>query len=201
MSAQVIQGALIGGINLTQVDGDEVYGFHKAGWTAAASAIIPFGEKWSISLETSFSQKGSYQKPQFNDSLSYEYNLKLDYVEVPLLVHFTDKERITIGAGFSWGRLVNVKEYEHGLLVNTTSLLGGPYSREDFSIIADVRFRMYKRLHFNTRYSYSLNKIRTRDFVAGSDIITRKQFNNVISFRLIYIFNEILPLTNRDSED
>jgi len=180
----------MGGMTLTQVDGDEVYGFHKVGGTLGAAAIVPLGEQWSVSIATDFIQKGSYQKPQVNDSLTYEYRLRLDYLEVPLLLHFTDKDVITAGAGFSWARLVRVEEYEHALRVPATTLLGGPYERSDFSIVGDLRFRVSGRWHFSARYSYSLGKIRTREFVVGDETLVRDQFNNVIAFRMIYIFNE-----------
>lgn len=198
MDAQVIRGAVLGGMTLTQVDGDEVYGFHKVGGTLGAAAIVPFSEKWSLSLETSFVQKGSYQKPQFLDSLTYEYRLSLDYLEVPVMVHFTDKQTVTAGAGFSWARLVDVKEEEHGARVASTTLFGGPYERSDISILADIRFRVYQRWHFNTRYAYSLRSIRTREFTKGDDTIVRDQFNNVIAFRLIYIFNEAKERDRKD---
>lgn len=196
--AQVIRGAVLGGMTLTQVDGDEVYGFHKVGGTLGAAAIVPFGEKWSVSLETSYVQKGSYQKPQFLDSLTYEYRVNLDYLEVPVMVHFTDKQTVTVGGGFSWARLVDVKEEEHGARVPSTTLFGGPYDRSDISILADIRFRVYQRWHFNTRYAYSLRSIRTREFTKGDDTIVRDQFNNVIAFRLIYIFNEAKERDRKD---
>lgn len=188
--SQVIQGALLGGFNLSQVDGDEVYGFHKFGWNAGAAAIIPFREKWSASIETLYNQKGSYQRTQFNDSLSGEYRLQLNYLDIPVLIHFTDKDIITIGSGFSWGRLVEVREWEHGKRVESTTILG-PYSRNDVNILADIRFRLQKRFHFNLRYAYSLGKIRTREFPKVNT--TRDQFNNTLTFRIIYIFNEDIP--------
>lgn len=200
MSAQIIKGEAIAGINLTQVDGDEVYGFHKFGANLGAGVMIPFGKKgkWDVSIETLFSQKGSYQSPQYNDSLNNgevytgEYNLRLNYVEVPALVMFTDKELISFGAGLSWGRLVGVKEYEHGKRVDSTTVSGGPYSKNDFSILGDIRIRLWQALKLNLRYQYSLAKIRTRDYkneVTG-DEWTRNQYNNVITFRLIWVFNE-----------
>ena len=108
------------------------------------------------------------------------------------MVHYTDKDIITAGVGFSYGRLVNVKEWEHGRLIETTTLNTGPYDRTDFNILADIRFRIYKRFKFNIRYAYSLAKIRTRDFydIFGDYVNTRKQYNNLITFRLIYVFNE-----------
>lgn len=188
--AQVIRGAVLGGINLSQVDGDEVYGFHKFGWTAGAAAIIPLGNNFTVSLENNFSQRGSYQRPRFNDSLSGSYRLQLNYVDVPVLLHYTDKDIITAGMGLSWGRLVRVKEAEHGQRVATTTL-DGPYRRNDVAWMGDLRFRLHDRFHFNLRYTYSLAKIRTREFPKINTV--RDQYNNFITFRLIYIFNEKVP--------
>ena len=199
LSAQIIKGEAIVGMNLTQVDGDEVYGFRKVGANVGAGVMIPFDRKgrWDISLEALFSQKGAYQSPQYNDvdslgnPLTGEYKLNLNYVEVPVLVMFTDKDFISAGAGFSWGRLVGVQEWEHGQLVESTTIENGTYNQNDFSILADVRIRIWQALKFNLRYQYSMVKIRTREFsdLAGNTW-TRDQFNNVISFRLIYVFNE-----------
>jgi hypothetical protein len=188
--AQVIKGAVIAGFNLSQVDGDEVYGFEKFGANVGAAAIIPFSDRWEVSVETLFSQKGSHQKPQRDDSLSGEYLLKLNYLDVPVMVHYNDKDIVVFGLGFSYGRLTNVEEYEHGNRVETTTL-DGPYSRDDINGIADIRFRIYQRLKFNVRYAYSLTKIRTREFTPPHvDPWTRKQYNNFWSFRLIYVINE-----------
>lgn len=204
--SQRIMGAVNGGFNLTQVDGDEIYGFTKPGVQIGPSAIIPFSKKWQVSLETNFNQKGSRQRKQYNTTDSNgvvytgEYKLKLDYVEVPLLVHFNDKDQIIAGAGASWGRMVNVKEWEHGRRVETTTLTSGTYARNDFCVLADLRFRMKGRWYANFRYEYSMSKIRTRVFqtipgMAGN-AITREQYNNIISFRVIYIFNEKPPLAD-----
>ena len=128
LMGQIIKGEALLGLNLTQVEGDEVHGFRKPGLNIGAGVLIPFKKNWDVSMEVTFNQKGAKQKPQYNDSLSSglvitgEYKLNLNYVEVPVLVHYTDKEFITIGAGFSWGRLVGVKEWEHGNLVESTTL-------------------------------------------------------------------------------
>lgn len=200
LKAQIIKGEAIAGVNLTQVDGDETYGFHKFGANVGAGVMIPFGKKgkWDVSIEALFSQKGSSQRPQYNEVDSTgqvttgEYKLRLNYVEVPLLLMFTDKEIISVGAGFSWGRLVGIKEWEHGRRVESTTVSNGPYSKNDFSILGDLRFRLWKALKINLRYQYSLVKIRTREFTNEStgDTWTRKQYNNVITLRLIYVFNE-----------
>ena len=189
--AQKIKGALNIGLNATQVDGDEVYGYHKFGWNIGPSAIIPFG-KFSITLENIFSQKGSYQKPLYRD-LAYAnkdtgmYKLKLTYLEVPVLFSYTDKDLITFGVGISWARLTGVDEWEDGKRVVTTTIQSGPYARNDWEALLDLRLKVYKNLKFNFRYSYSMIKIRERIFKNGE---TRSQFNNVLTFRMMWIFNE-----------
>ncbi|MCF8234368.1 MAG: PorT family protein [Bacteroidales bacterium] len=201
LKAQVIRGAVVGGFNLTQVDGDEVYGYNQIGFNVGASAIIPLGEHWSVSLENSFTQKGSYQSQQYSDSLfTGEYRLRLNYVQVPLLIHYNDQDRLTFGAGASWGRLVGTKEVEHsGLQPPYSDSI--PFDKDDFCVIADLRFRLYQRLHFNFRYSYSLTPIRERQFTQlNGETFMRKQYNNVISVRLIWIFNEVLKTKNPEDQ-
>jgi len=192
-STQGIQGAIAFGTNLSQVDGDEVVGFKKFGINASAIAIMPFKKRWAISIEASFSQKGAYEKYPRNyqaDKLYPYYNLRLNYAEVPVLLHFTDKGFLTAGLGLSWGRLVGVKEIEWGKQTDL-SLYSGDYARNDLNGIFDLRIPIYKKLKFNFRYSYSFMVIRNRTYtnIAG-DTWTRKQYNNILTFRIYYIFNE-----------
>ena len=192
-AGQAIQGAIAIGTNLTQVDGDEMYGFKKFGLNASAIAIMPIKRRWSISIEASYSQKGSYQKypPESNPNkeLPY-YNLRLSYAEVPVLVHFTDKEFLTVGLGMSWGRLVDIKEIEWNKQTSAT-LYSGEYNRNDINGIFDIRFPVYKKLNVNFRYAYSFAKIRTREYtnLAGNNW-KRDQYNNILTLRLYYIFND-----------
>lgn len=190
--AQAFLGALAFGGNLTQVDGDEMFGFKKIGFNVGVSAIYPFTDKWSMSIEASFAQKGSFQKYPPEDlgkPLPY-YDLRLNYLDVPVLVHFTDKGFLNVGLGLSWGRLVGIKEVEWGETVHS-STTNSPYSDSDINGIVSLQFPIYKRFKFNFRYSYSFAKIRTRSYsnISG-DTWTRDQYNNILTFRLIYVFNE-----------
>jgi len=216
--SQHILGAVSAGINLSQVDGDEVYGFKKVGFNGGPSVIIPFGKnkKWSVTLELLFSQQGSRQKSVYPVSNTIDsaragfydgYRLSLNYVQIPVIVHFTDKRFLAGGLGFQYGQLVGVTEYEdyndnRGFARSTTTLQG-PYTRADIQALADVRIRIYRGFWFNVRYSYSILPIRTREFVNPffGNTWLRKQYNNVISLRLVYIFNDILPDKNKKSKE
>ena len=205
--SQRILGAVSAGINLSQVDGDEEYGYKKIGLNVGPSVIIPFGKnrKWSVTMELLFSQNGSRQKSQYtNDTVVdttksgyYDgYKLHLTYVQIPVMVHFTDKKIISGGVGFLYGQLVGASEWEdyndgRGYVKTETSLRG-PYSLSDLQVLVDIRLRLYQRLWLNFRYGYSVFPIRTREFEnpVYHNTWTRKQYNNVITLRLTYIFNE-----------
>jgi hypothetical protein len=212
LSAQRFKGAVMGGMNISQVDGDEVYGYHRVGGHIGLAAILPI-KKWDITLETVFNQKGAFEKKQYEnwvynydtnsmliDSTLYTgaYNLRLNYVEVPLMVHYTDRDRYTVGIGFSYGRLVNFSEVEHGGNIPPYSDTVG-FKKNDYCFLADLQFRVWKQLKFNIRFSYSMVPIRERTYY---DVIyhlkepwIRKQYNNMLTFRLVYVFNEKLPET------
>ena len=217
--SQRILGAVSAGINLSQVDGDEVYGFKRVGFNGGPSVIIPFGKdkKWSVTLELLYSQLGSRQKSVYSstdtivkrDSMRFYdgYRLSLNYVQIPVMVHFTDKRFIAGGLGFQYGQLVGVTEYEdyndlRGF-VRTNTTLHGPYALGDLEVLADIRVRIFMGLWFNARYSYSVFSIRHREFENPFYHNTwwRQQYNNVITVRFTYIFNDILPDKNKKPKE
>lgn len=196
--AQRIMGVLIGGVNATNVQGDDVFGFRKFGLNAGAAAIVPFGDKWSATLETIYTQKGSNHNEggrgmDYQERHDYnQYKLVLNYVEIPVLFHYIDREWLRVGAGFSYARLVGVKEWEDNVRIATTTLNDGPYDQNDYSALLDLQFPIYQQLRFNFRYTFSLAPIREREYQnvgAGSEKI-RKQYNQTLSFRLMWVFNE-----------
>ncbi|OFY51496.1 MAG: hypothetical protein A2W85_00965 [Bacteroidetes bacterium GWF2_41_31] len=196
VNAQIIKSEAIVGFNLTQVEGDEVAGFKKPGINLGVGALIPFGKNWDLSFEVTYNQKGAREGDQYRDTIDGQpitgaYKVRLNYAEIPVLIHYTDKDLLTIGAGFSYGRLVGVKEWEHGRLVETTTVNSNTYEKSDFNYIIDVRIKLKGPLKLSARYQNSMKKIRTREFnnITGATW-TRDQYNKVLTFRLIYVFNE-----------
>lgn len=190
--AQIIKGFVAGGLNMSQVDGDEAYGYKMPGLNVGVGAMVPFRTNWDLSLETSFTQKGANQKAQYiQDSLNGAYKLRLNYLEIPLLIHYTDKDFITVGTGFSWASLITANEWEHGKQTDTDAG-NGVYKPYDVNVLIDLKMRIYRKLKFNFRYAYSMTKIRTRDFTTLGNTTPwrRHQYNNNLTFRLVYIFNE-----------
>jgi hypothetical protein len=76
------------------------------------------------------------------------------------------------------------------------------YRANDFNICADLRVRLWEGLHAELRYQYSLSPIRTRmyyrDVNQSLDNRIRLQYNNCITLRLVYIFNEHRSKANKE---
>lgn len=175
---------------MAQVDGDRAYGYHKYGLNAGVAAIVPFSTKWSLHIETMFSQKGSRQGAFSDiDSLTGELKLNLDYVEVPLSINFYDpKGKVTIGTGLSWGRLVNFIEYQNGYKVDHEAMGIALPSKSNLDWFANVTIPIKGPLKINARYVYTVIPIRERIFSDGE---VRKQYHNLFSLRLIYVFGAV----------
>jgi hypothetical protein len=190
--SQIIKGYGAMGFNMPQVDGDEVYGYKKYLGNLAVGAMVPIGEKWHVSLETSFTQKGGKGQPGRIIEEYDHYNLRLNYLEVPVLVHFTDKDFLTAGLGLSWGRLVGIKELEDGIDTGI-DITDGIFGIDDIGVLVDLRLPIYQRLKFNFRFQYSMAEFREREYtnMAGATRI-RNYYNNVLTFRVVYMFNEDL---------
>ena len=230
---------------MAQVDGDDCYGYKRIKGQAGIGALIPVTNWMDVALEVQYNPKGAYKSDSivYSSYLTGTYNLKLNYVEIPLMVYMTDKNRYTVGIGASFGRLVGFSEKVNG--VETDTRIGdgklrwiegydGPkdidlgsiktiddlaqaqlyddegnllvrnsdsYKKNDFSICADLRVRIWQGLHAQVRYQYSIVPIRTRLLYANySETIPSKirlQYNNQISVRLTYIIGEDRTKINR----
>ena len=207
MEAQRFQGLLVLGGNLSQIDGDEVYGFRRFGLNTGVGVLAPLGKtgQWQLSLEVLYSQKGARETDE-----PFPYDCRLHYIDLPLMVHFHDlRGGWTFGIGFQYGRLLKINE--HWNLPNPPiQCMERPkypipgFLYDDFNLVAGIRFGIWKRLKMDIRYHYSLKPIREnitftnglRQFgedgkaVAGYKEWQRNMRNSVLSLRFIYVFNE-----------
>jgi hypothetical protein len=199
LKAQIIKGEAIAGFNLSKVEGDRVNNgmirFNKIGVNLGLGVLIPVWNNFDINMEVLFNQKGAYRRNGPNpDSAQPNYQTSLNYAEVPLLIQYTDRDRITVGTGLSYSRLVGAKWLVNGRLL-TDNPDDGYFSRDNLDWLLDFRFRIYEQLKMNIRYSYSLTSIWSGpddallETLAGEKQST-DQRSSMISFRLIWVFNE-----------
>lgn len=199
--AQNIKAFVSAGCNASQIDGDEVYGFEKFGFTGSVGAMIPFdkGKRWNASVEAMFSQRGA--KGTIHTGDLFDYKVTLPYIEIPILAHFTDsKGGWTFGAGFSYSRLLGTPKEDYSAARSSYyPEFNVPYSKNDWSVITDIRFHIWRGLKFNFRYQYSLAPIKEdwkfHETLQNGEERTwlRDAYSSTLTARLIWVFNDDEP--------
>jgi len=179
-------GGILFGAVASQVDGDELSGYYKTGLQAGINLTNRFNKKNGISIELKFIQKGSYvnHMDSINTDNNRYYKMRLNYVEVPFLYNFYLKKKFMFEGGFGFAYLFNAREDKDGYGFTE------PYpdfKKFDFPTYFGVRYFVFKKLHLDFRYSYSVIPI--RDHPAHQTYyFNRGQYNKLLSFAAYLTF-------------
>jgi|MDSY01.1.fsa_nt_gb outer membrane receptor for ferrienterochelin and colicin len=176
--AQNFGGGLILGLSSSQVSGDKLGGFNKAGILAGVFAKKSISENLSIQMEITYIQKGS-RNP--DNTTPHEYDL--DYVEIPLFLKYQTKYQLKIEAGFLTGILINQIEYSNGMKL--TNISNGNFNKFDFGIGIGIDYSISEKLTLNSRISNTLFFSPTREYSVQT-FINRGNYNSVLSFAIHY---------------
>ena len=196
VQSQRIHGLVSSGATLSQIEGDELKGFRLLGYSGGVGALAALdrNERWSISLEALFSQRGSYNA----SNNPYSVALNLNYIDIPFMLHFRDPwGGILIGLGLNYGHLV---QQPHGTFYYDTNYFipdttDFSFRLTDIAAVADIRFPVWRSLWFNIRWQYSIAAVK-RDWLFtelkhnGSTTHSWRNdcYNNSLTFRLIWVF-------------
>jgi len=179
--AQRFNATIIGGVSTTQISGDQLSGFNKAGIVAGAGVFTAINDKWEIEMQMTFMQKGSRKnaRPDKND---FEYYLlRLNYFEIPLLFNYTQADKMRFEFGPSAGILLfDFEESQDGLFIGRKQ-----FDDIDISISVGMMYELLDNLYLNTRYSNSVLAVRGHNSNA-SYRLDNGQYNMVLMFALKY---------------
>ncbi len=189
-------GGPVLGFNFTQVDGDNYAGYAKVGLNVGGIVYTKFGSDFAASMEISYTQKGSSGKPKASGVPGItltDYDLKLNYAEVPVCVYYVDGHKNHFGAGISYGRLISAIENVKTQPSYNFDVDSHPFKKSDVSFLLNANVHVWKGFFLNARFCYSLLPIRTDvpfglGRSGGGGAGQGQQFNNVIALRLVYIF-------------
>jgi hypothetical protein len=173
------RGGIILGVNATQVDGDDYAGYHKLGLNGGFTAQLPISKNFFFSTEILYTQKGA--KSRTFQGVPLQYRLKLNYAEIPLLFNFQEKHAVNFGLGLSYGRLIKIREFIDAIEQDPFEDL----KRNDIAGVANGNYLISDHLQLNLRFAYSLIPVGHSPI---SNLISRAMLNNVLSFRLAYVF-------------
>ena len=183
--AQRFKAGLRAGITGTQISGDQLGGFDKAGIVAGGMVSTTLSQKFDLGFEILYVQKGSRKNadPDNNDFVSYL--LRLNYFEVPVLLQWKYSKRFSFEAGPTFGALVGtLEEDEFGKLDQPRD-----FSNFELGVGAGMNVLIVDGLYFNLRGTNSVLPV--REHVSGQDYrLNRGQYNSSLLFTFHYVFNK-----------
>ena len=184
--AQNFGGGVILGLGASQVGGDNLAGFHKAGWLLGAFANTSISELLSFQMEMTFIQKGS-DNPNMND-YPHQPDISSSYIEIPLLLQYHQSNKLKIEGGLLSAYLIDA--YYNDLIGKIPIHTVNPFIKYDFGLLLGIDYTFSNKLSLNTRLSNSILPIGTEDYNHPNTYNSSRKgkYNSVLSFALHYNF-------------
>ena len=159
--AQRFKGSAVFGLNLAQIDGDDLVGFNKLGITGGFKLDYPASNNIDMSLEMLYSERGSTGSIAIGIA---SQTTTLRYLELPIMasikdwyVEKGDYHKVAAHAGLSAGYLINVST------INNAFPGADDVSQIDLSYILGITYKFTSRVGLTIRYTRSLNNLLNTD--------------------------------------
>ena len=190
IQAQNFGGGVILGLGTTQVGGDNLAGFNKAGLLVGAFANTSISELLSFQMEITYIQKGS-NNPTMNDADHPNYlkeDISSSYIEIPLLLQYHQSNKLKIEGGALSAYLID--GYYNDLTGKLPIYTVNPFIKYDFGVLLGIDYTFSNKLSLNTRLSNSILPIGAEDYdgINSYNSSRKGKYNSVLSFALHYNF-------------
>jgi hypothetical protein len=188
IQAQDFGGGVILGLSTSQVGGDDLAGFHKAGLLLGVFANKSITELLSFQMEMTYIQKGS-NNPNMNNVEHPNYSkqdISLSYIEVPLLLQYSQSDKLKIEGGVLTAYLVDGHYNDfNGKMPNAIN----PFISYDIGLLLGIDYKYSENISLNTRIGNSILPIGSEDYENQVYNSSKKgKYNSVLSFALHYNF-------------
>lgn len=183
--AQQFNGGAFAGLSTSQISGDALAGFDKAGLYLGAYANLFTTERRGWQMEIAYIEKGSRKlaRPDIGDFFSYR--LGLNYVETWLLFRYKWNKHLSLEVGPSFGVLVKSKEIMNEGSSASRLDNGEYFDRTDLSLNLGVYYHINPVWSVNVRFADSVIPVRPHASNA-TYLLNFGQYNEVLSFSLRY---------------
>ena len=181
IQAQNFGGGIILGLSTSQVSGDHLGGFNKAGLLVGCFIDLQLSNILKGQMEMTFIQKGSNNPKMNENSIS---DISLSYVEIPLLLKYQQSNTIAIEGGIETAFLISSSDNDIYGKISTKNTR--EFNTTDIGIFIGLDYSISPRLILNSRISNSILPIRAH--ASGATFqLNKGQYNSVLSFAFHYI--------------
>jgi hypothetical protein len=179
--SQNFTGGLIGGISTSQVSGDALGGFHKAGLYLGVFTELPLSPISNIKMEMNYIQKGS-NNPKISENNMHD--ISTSYLELPISVNYFQTEITFFEVGIQTAFLINFTDNDlYGPIDKNKSIA---FNKVDLGAFIGMSYHLTDKILLNSRISNSILPVRPH--ASGAIYkLNRGQYNSVLSFTLHYI--------------
>ena len=187
INAQNFGGGLVLGLSSSQVNGDDLGGFNKAGILMGIFTNKLIYSSINFQIEMNFIMKGSDNK-NMTKIEHKDYNrpdISLSYIEIPLLLQYQQNNLLDIEGGILFGYLIN--GYYNDLNGKLNSDIN-PFIKYDIGLLVGLTYKYSEKIYFNTRISNSIIPIGQEDYEETSSYVASKKgkYNSVLSLSIKY---------------
>ena len=184
---QDFKGGIILGLSTSQVSGDNLAGFNKAGLILGGFTSRTLSNINSLQLEIVFIQKGS-RNPDIINEESENYNkpyINLSYIEIPILLKLNYNETLEYELGIQWAQLINGYYSDNIGEMNSTI---DPFIKNDLSIALGINYFINQNISLNSRLTNSILPIGNEDYDNSTtyNAIKKGKYNTTINFSIYY---------------
>jgi hypothetical protein len=171
------------GLNASQIDGDNSYGYNKLGLSGGIRTRIFLKNYLEAQSGISYSNQGA--QSVFLSKSSFDMKIDLQYIVVPLEIHFkdwlqeSDYYKIHYLIGLNYSRLFNYTVRDGGL-----GLPDDHYNLNDVSGVVGIQYLFNPHLGVGLKYFRSINLLYNRDRVTGSTY--RSMIGYFLQLQLFY---------------
>lgn len=167
------------GLTSSQISGDKLSGFDQFGLNAALGTELDLGGQWTPRLELQLDQRGSRLNARPDKGQFQSYLLRLNYVQVPLIMGYT-RGSSGLELGLAPGYLLSSREEDEN---GSYPLQQREFEDLDVAFLAGIRYRFHERWELCTRLEQSVTKV--RDHLGSSTFrLNRGQYSTAIQFMM-----------------
>ena len=178
LMAQKFEAGFVGGFTTSQISGDGLAGFDKAGARLGAYITYPLRKRrMNFEVGMQYLQKGS-RMPSGKNTVS-NYTMNLHYLELPFTINYALKNGLVIESGLGAGILLKHTEEDangplRGSAPNTLAV--------DF--LFGLQYQVFEHLKFNLRYGNSIIPIRESEVTEQER--NKDWYSSLVTFALMY---------------
>jgi len=187
LPAQKFRAGLAIGISATQISGDNLGGFDKAGLVAGGTVSTALSQKFDLAMEILFFQKGSKKNSNPDKGDYNSYLLRLNYFEVPILFQWNYSKRFTFEIGPTFGALLSYREED--ALGDVEWSPPRPFDKFELGIAGGMKGHFAKK--FSGVFRIESSVIPVRPHQSGASYRANYgQYNASLFFGLQYTFRK-----------